>query len=98
MKISLDYLEKEKISEKELLNQFHMDIASSIQSVTEDLVIVSLSYFKRTKIKNLCMAGGVAQLLLTVNYYKKFFDNIWFQPAAGDAGGSLGALAFGIFN
>ncbi len=89
---------KKRFPEKELLNQFHMDIASSIQSVTEDLVIRLVSAIsKETKIKNLCMAGGVA-LNCVANgklLQRKFFDNIWFQPAAGDAGGSLGAaLAF----
>ena len=84
--------------EKDLLTQFHMDIASSIQAVTEEIVLrLATSISKETKIKNLCMAGGVA-LNCVANgkiLKKNIFENIWFQPAAGDAGGSLGAaLAF----
>ena len=84
--------------EKELLTQFHMDIAASIQAVTEEIVLrLTSSIAKETKIENLCMAGGVA-LNCVANgkiLKKNIFKNIWFQPAAGDAGGSLGAaLAF----
>ena len=83
---------------KDLLTQFHMDIASSIQAVTEEIVLrLTSSIAKETNIKNLCMAGGVA-LNCVANgkiLKKNIFENIWFQPAAGDAGGSLGAaLAF----
>ena len=82
----------------ELLTQFHMDIAASIQAVTEEIVLkLTNSISKETKIKNLCMAGGVA-LNCVANgkiLKNKIFDNIWIQPAAGDAGGSLGgAFAF----
>ena len=82
----------------ELLTQFHMDIAASIQAVTEEILLkLTNSISKETKIKNLCMAGGVA-LNCVANgkiLKNKIFDNIWIQPAAGDAGGSLGAaLAF----
>ena len=84
--------------EKDLLTQFHMDIAASIQAVTEEIVLrLAQSLSKETKIENLCMAGGVA-LNCVVNgkiLKEKIFKNIWLQPAAGDAGGSLGAaLAF----
>ena len=76
------------------ITQFHMDIASSIQKVTEEIMIkLSKSLRKEYNIKNLCLAGGVA-LNCVVNgkiYKEKIFDNIWIQPAAGDAGGSLGA-------
>ncbi|OUV61151.1 MAG: hypothetical protein CBC88_01060 [Candidatus Pelagibacter sp. TMED128] len=79
---------------KDLLTQFHMDIASSIQSVTEEIVLrISRSLAKEYKVKNLCLAGGVA-LNCVANgkiLKEKIFDNIWIQPAAGDAGGSLGA-------
>ena len=75
-----------------------MDIAASIQKVTEEIMInLSKSIRKEYDIKNLCLAGGVA-LNCVVNgkiLKEKIFDNIWIQPAAGDAGGSLGAaLAF----
>ncbi|MBD1143829.1 carbamoyltransferase [Pelagibacterales bacterium SAG-MED33] len=78
----------------EKITQFHMDIAASIQKVTEEIMI-SLAKSIRAEygIKNLCLAGGVA-LNCVANgkiLQKKIFDNIWIQPAAGDAGGSLGA-------
>ena len=79
---------------KDLLNDFHMDIAASIQAVTEEIVIrLTRNIAKEYKIKNLCLAGGVA-LNCVANgkiLREKIFDNIWIQPAAGDAGGSLGA-------
>ena len=85
-------------SNKEKLSQFHMDIAASIQAVTEEVVLkISKSIANEFKIKNLCLAGGVA-LNCVANgkiIKEKIFENIWVQPAAGDAGGSLGAaLAF----
>ena len=71
-----------------------MDIASSIQKVTEDIMIkLCKSIRKEFKIPNLCLAGGVA-LNCVANgkiLKEKIFDEIWVQPAAGDAGGSLGA-------
>ena len=81
-------------SKKDLLTQFHMDIAASIQSVTEEIVTrITKDILSKYKIKNLCLAGGVA-LNCVANgkiLKEKIFDNIWIQPAAGDAGGSLGA-------
>ena len=78
----------------ERLTQFHMDIAASIQKVTENIMIkLSRSIRDEYNIKNLCLAGGVA-LNCVANgkiLKEKIFDNIWIQPAAGDAGGSLGA-------
>ena len=71
-----------------------MDIAASIQKVTEEIMIkLAISIRNEYKIKNLCLAGGVA-LNCVANgkiLKQKIFDNIWIQPAAGDAGGSLGA-------
>ncbi len=83
---------------KDLLTQFHMDIAASIQEVTEEVVLrISKNISSKYKIKNLCLAGGVA-LNCVANgkiLKEKIFENLWIQPAAGDAGGSLGAaLAF----
>jgi len=79
---------------KVLLNDFHMNIASSIQAVTEEIVLrLTKDIAKKYKIKNLCLAGGVA-LNCVANgkiLKEKLFNNIWIQPAAGDAGGSLGA-------
>ncbi len=90
--------QKTRDPKNDLLTQFHMDIAASIQAVTEEIVLrLASSIYKETKINNLCMAGGVA-LNCVANgkiFKKNIFKKIWFQPAAGDAGGSLGsALAF----
>ena len=89
---------KPRNSNTEQLTQFHMDIAASIQKVTEDIMLkIARSLKSEFKISNLCLAGGVA-LNCVVNgkiLKEKIFENIWIQPAAGDAGGSLGAaLAF----
>jgi len=85
-------------SDKDLLTEFHMDIAASVQAVTEEIVLkLTSSIAEEYKIKNLCLAGGVA-LNCVANgkiLKNKIFNKIWVQPAAGDAGGSLGAaLAF----
>ncbi|MDA9604047.1 carbamoyltransferase [Candidatus Pelagibacter sp.] len=76
------------------ISQFHMDIAASIQKITEEVMIkLARSIRNEYGIKNLCLAGGVA-LNCVVNgkiLKEKIFDKIWIQPAAGDAGGSLGA-------
>ena len=81
-------------SRKEQLTEFHMDIASSIQEVTEEVILkICKSLKAEYKIPNLCLAGGVA-LNCVANgkiYKEKIFENIWIQPASGDAGGSIGA-------
>ena len=79
------------------LTQFHMDIAASVQAVTEEVVLtMTRALAKEYRIPNLCMAGGVA-LNCVANgkiLKDKAFKNIWIQPASGDAGGALGvALA-----
>jgi len=75
------------------LTQFHMDIAASIQAVTEKVILtMTRSLAKEYNILNLCMAGGVA-LNCVANgkiLRDKAFKNIWIQPASGDAGGALG--------
>ena len=80
--------------DKDQLTQFHMDIAASIQKVTEEVMIkLARSLKKEFNLPNLCLAGGVA-LNCVANgkiLKEKIFENIWIQPAAGDAGGSLGA-------
>ena len=82
------------------LTQFHMDIAASIQSATEEIVLrIVRSLSKESDSKNLCMAGGVA-LNCVANgkiIKEKIFKNLWIQPAAGDAGGALGA-ALGLWH
>ena len=86
--------QKARNPQKELLTQFHMDISSSIQSITEEIVLrLTKSIAKEYDNKNLCMAGGVA-LNCVANgkiLKEKIFENIWIQPAAGDAGGALGS-------
>jgi carbamoyltransferase len=80
-------------SEDNLL-QIHMDMAASIQAVTEEIVLKITRFLsKEFKLENLCMAGGVA-LNCVVNgkiLKEGLFKNIWIQPASGDAGGALGA-------
>ena len=80
------------------IEKFHMDVASSIQVVTEDIILKIVKNLKKKyNLANLCLAGGVA-LNCVANgkiIKEKIFKNVWVQPAAGDAGGSLGAaLAF----
>lgn len=79
------------------LTQKEMDLARSVQEVTEEIVLKIAEHVSReTKKKNLCLAGGVA-LNCVANgklLRSELFDNIWIQPAAGDAGGAVGcALA-----
>ena len=80
--------------EADLLTQFHMDVASSIQAVIEEVILkiiknLSLEY----DFSNLCLAGGVALNCVANSKILKsgYFKNLWIQPAAGDAGGALGA-------
>ena len=85
---------KPRDGKRDKITQFHMDIASSIQKVTEDIMLtLARSLRKEFNIPNLCLAGGVA-LNCVANgkiLKEKIFENMWIQPAAGDAGGSLGA-------
>ena len=79
---------------EEELTQVHMDLAASVQAVTEEIVLrLGRSVRKETGAKNICLAGGVA-LNCVANgklLRENIFDNIWVQPAAGDAGGAVGA-------
>jgi carbamoyltransferase len=83
---------------EERLTQLHMDLAASIQAVTEEVVLrLARSLAAETGEKNLCLAGGVA-LNCVANgkiLREKLFENIWVQPAAGDAGGAVGAALAG---
>ena len=80
------------------IKQFHMDIASSIQNVIEEIILkLTKSIREEYKIDNLCLAGGVALNCVANGKILKdgAFKNIWIQPASGDAGGAIGAcLAF----
>ncbi len=80
------------------ITQFHMDLAASIQAVTEEIVIKLARTLKNeTGIKNLCLAGGVALNCVANGKLLKenIFDDIWIQPASGDAGSALGAALVG---
>ena len=85
---------------EEELTQVHMDLAASVQAVTEEIVIrLGRSVRKETGARNICLAGGVA-LNCVANgklLRENVFDNIWVQPAAGDAGGAVGA-AFAAYH
>lgn len=79
---------------QERLEQFHMDVAASLQAVTEEVVMrMTRALAKETGMKNLCLAGGVALNCVANGKVLRDgkFDGIWIQPAAGDAGGALGA-------
>lgn len=81
-------------STKAALSSFHMDMAASIQSLTQDLLLrMANAAYAEYPSENLCLAGGVALNCVANNYLRQHgpFKNIWVQPAAGDAGGALGA-------
>ncbi len=82
------------------LTQFHMDLAASIQLVTEEIVLKLAKTLKiETGLNNICLAGGVA-LNCVANgklIKEKIFDNIWIQPASGDAGSAIGAALIGWY-
>lgn len=76
------------------LTQRDMDLAASVQKVTEDILLkLAMGIAKETGERNLCLAGGVALNCVAngILFREKIFENIWIQPAAGDAGGALGA-------
>ena len=83
---------------KDLLTPFHMDIAASIQAVTDAIILrLTRSLAREYKIPNLCIAGGVALNCVANGKVLRdgAFENVWIQPAAGDAGGALGAALAG---
>jgi carbamoyltransferase len=85
---------------EEKLTQFHMDIAASIQRVTEEVVLrMTRSLADETGIRNLCLAGGVALNCVANGKVLRDskFERLWIQPAAGDAGGAVGA-ALGVYH
>ncbi|MDP3067461.1 MAG: carbamoyltransferase, partial [Methylocystis sp.] len=86
---------------EELLTQRHMDIAASIQAVTEEIGLrLTRALAKETGARNLCLAGGVALNCVANGKLLRdgSFDQIWIQPAAGDAGGALGAALAGYYH
>ena len=92
--------EKTRKTEQENLTQFHMNVASSIQKVLEEIVLKLVkSLVNEYQIENLCLAGGVA-LNCVANgkiLASKYVKNIWVQPASGDAGGALGCALYQWF-
>jgi len=79
---------------EQLLTPFHMDIAASVQKVTEEIMLrMTRAVARETGKRNLCLAGGVALNCVANGKILRDgqFDGIWIQPAAGDAGGSVGA-------
>jgi|SRR5882724_6302061 len=82
------------------LTPFHMNIAASIQAVTEEIMTrLARSAARETGMRKLCLAGGVA-LNCVANgkvLRSRIFDDIWIQPAAGDAGGALGAALYAYY-
>jgi carbamoyltransferase len=108
------YTHSEKMFSDELVKEFgkpreyegkiekrHMDIAASLQKITEDVILRIVKHaFDLTKSENLCMAGGVA-LNSVANgkiLMSRIFKNVFFQPAATDAGGALGAALYAYNN
>ena len=82
------------------LTQKEMDLARSLQEVTEEIVLKIGSYvYKETGLKDVCLAGGVALNCVANGRLLREgpFENIWIQPAAGDAGGALGAALIGWY-
>ena len=80
--------------EAESIEQLHLDVAASIQVVTEEVVLtISRSLAAEYDIPNLCLAGGVALNCVANGKIVRegVFENVWIQPAAGDAGGAIGA-------
>ncbi len=79
------------------ITQRHKDIAASLQKITEEAIFKMIGHvYSKTKMKNLCMAGGVALNSVANGKITKNtkFSNVWIQPAAGDSGASLGAAAY----
>ncbi len=79
------------------MQQFHWDMAASVQKVTEEIVLAMVrDLHAQTGMRNLCMAGGVALNCVANGRIVREgpFDQLWVQPAAGDAGGALGAALF----
>ena len=92
--------QKTRLPEQDL-KQFHMDIAASIQDVTEKIILKLVKNLRNEyKIENLCLAGGVALNCVANGKIRKekIFENIWIQPAAGDSGTAIGAALYYWYN
>jgi len=96
-----DLFQGKPIDPESNLTQREMDLAASVQCVTEEIMLkLTRSIYKETGQKNLCLAGGVALNCVANGKILRDgkFRNIWIQPAAGDAGGSLGAALCGYYH
>ena len=83
------------------MDKFYMDIAASIQQVTEEIVFNLAKYAKRlTASDSLCLSGGVALNCVANGKLKKsnLFSSVWVQPASGDAGSSIGAAYTALYS
>ena len=90
-----DLFNQRRREPEERLTNFHFDLAASIQVVLEEIILLICKKIKNMNIsKNLCLAGGVALNCVANSkiLQSKLFDNIYIQPAAGDAGGAIGAV------
>ena len=87
--------------ESENLESFHADIAASIQKITNEIILKIAEHVRNAyNCENLVLAGGVALNVVSIGVLERsnLFKNIWVQPAAGDAGGSLGAALWVSYN
>ncbi len=92
---------RERLKPDQKPDQFYMDIAASIQAVFDEIMVKIAKETKRiTGSKNLVLAGGVALNCVSNSkiLQERIFDNIWIQPASGDAGGALGAALYIYYN
>lgn len=79
---------------------FYADVAASIQAVTDEIILTTAKHIKEvTGMRNLVLAGGVALNVTAMGKLRTsgLFENVWVQPAAGDAGGALGAALYGYY-
>lgn len=83
------------------MDSFYADVAASIQQVTDEIILKAAKHIKeRTGMENIVLAGGVALNVTSMGKLRRsgLFKNMWVQPAAGDAGGALGAALYGYYS
>ncbi len=83
------------------MDSFYADVAASIQQVTDEIILTVAKHIKeRTGMENIVLAGGVALNVTAMGKLRRsgLFKNMWVQPAAGDAGGALGAALYGYYS
>lgn len=83
------------------IDMFYADVAASVQAITDEIILSCAKHVKtQTGMKNLVLAGGVALNVTSIGKLLRsgIFDNVWVQPAAGDAGGALGAALYVYYN